>query len=265
VHGNGPQDWKSILTADNVEEALEQMHIHIARTQEWIGEPLVEAIERLWKLRAEVHKTIALCDSMGEGPKVKGLGPKVPDRPIVCSPEQLSIVGIDEIREMMRKGIIPIFGGGGGVLKNIHTGKFIPKSVGDKDDIAARGARMLGADRILTCTDTDGVQENFGTPEVETIPWLHPYDEKLDSIINSVAGAGSMGPKAKGSRDFVRYSTGKDKVAVISNLHRTAGLVRGRVEDWMATTVISWKKPAYLDGPIEQWSSVEGVGLESRV
>lgn len=263
VHGNGPQVGALVFAQPDREEALRNIQRYIAETQQLIGVPLKEAIEKHWGVDARVDSTVATVGIFGNlRDRVKGIGPKVPGRPKVFSPDIYEIVGIDRIRADVMNGLVVIFGGGGGVLRHTLNRRPIKEAVGDKDRIAAKGAHKINANGLLTFTDTDGMQLDFRKPTQRTVPWFHPDDPLLRKIIESEAAAGSMGPKGESAVDFLRRGIGLGRFALIANLDRVDGLVRGNYEDWVKTTVISEEPPAYLSAAIDQWRDVEDAERE---
>lgn len=145
-------------------------------------------------------------------------------RRVVASPEPKRIFEIRPIRWLLRRGVVVICAGGGGVPVEFECvdGRDSLRGVEaviDKDLASELLARDVRADLFVMATDVDGVYENWGTPEERLIRCVTP-----EQLREGDFAAGSMGPKVEAAIRFVEH-TGKR--AAIGSLKDIEGIVAG--------------------------------------
>ena len=145
-------------------------------------------------------------------------------RRVVPSPEPKRIFEIRPIRWLLRRGVVVICAGGGGVPvefehvdgRDCLTGV---EAVIDKDLASELLARDVRADLFVMATDVDAVYTDWGTPQQRRIETITAEElRRLDFA------AGSMGPKVEAAIRFVER-TGKR--AAIGALQDIEGIVAG--------------------------------------
>jgi carbamate kinase len=142
-------------------------------------------------------------------------------RRVVASPEPREILEIAVIDLLVRRGVIVICAGGGGipVVERADGSLVGVEAVIDKDRASALLARRLDADALLMLTDVEAVFEGWGTPEARAIH--HAAPQALEAM---AFDAGSMGPKVEAACDFAAATGG---VAGIGALGDAAAILRG--------------------------------------
>ena len=130
---------------------------------------------------------------------------------LVPSPEPISIVESEAIKNLMEAGIIVIAAGGGGIPVVAEDGilKGIDAVI-DKDLAAEKLASQIKADVLLILSDVDFVYLNYGKEgqrELKSVSAkeLERYQKE------GHFPAGSMGPKVEAAIRFVRNG-GKETI-----------------------------------------------------
>jgi carbamate kinase len=141
-------------------------------------------------------------------------------RRVVPSPNPTAILEIGVIDLLVRKGVIVVCAGGGGIpVVEIPDGGHVGvEAVIDKDFAGALLATLLHADAFLMLTDVDAAYEGWGTPDARPIHSTTP-----DALARLEFAAGSMGPKVDAACRFVRGNGG---IAAIGSLADAPRLLR---------------------------------------
>lgn len=142
-------------------------------------------------------------------------------RRVVASPEPRNIVELRTIELLIRRGIIVICLGGGGIpVVRDATGALEGcEAVIDKDSSAALLAEQLDADFLLLLTDVGAVFEDWPTPAERPIRRTSPAAlQKLD------LDRGTMGPKVEAA---CRFASLPGRRAGIGALADASRILRG--------------------------------------
>lgn len=133
-------------------------------------------------------------------------------RRVVASPEPKDVLNKKIIKDLVKKGIIVIAAGGGGVpvfkdeKKQLHG----VEAVIDKDLASALLAYEIGADDFFILTDVSRVYLNFGKPDQTALETIS-VDQAEQYLIEGHFAAGSMEPKIKAAIHFIRNG-GKETI-----------------------------------------------------
>ena len=137
---------------------------------------------------------------------------------VVPSPQPMSIVESDSIKELVNAGKIVIAAGGGGIpVYRTETGELEGfDAVVDKDLASAILAHEIGASEFIILTDVDGVALNYGQQN-ET--WLSnmTVTEARYYYTEHHFPSGSMGPKIIAAINFLEK--GGESVLITSLLN----------------------------------------------
>jgi glutamate 5-kinase len=101
---------------------------------------------------------------------------------------------------LLRLGVVPI-------INENDVVSSTELKFGDNDKLSALVASLLPADLLVILTTVDGVLENFGKPNVRTIPLVEKIDTALESIAggtDSVTAVGGMASKIQAAKIVVR-------------------------------------------------------------
>ncbi len=256
THGNGPQVGNLYLRTDIEGEPLTAMPLDVcgAETQGQIGYVIEMALVntlRKMGLNVPVATVVTRVEVDANDPNfanpTKPVGPfysheelekKLAEKPftyiedsgrgfrrVVASPEPVTILQEQTIRDLSASGTVVIAGGGGGIpVIRTSDGQYRGvEAVIDKDRTSALLASVIGADFLLILTGVEKVAINFNKPDMR----------ELDSMTVSEAAAymaegqfppGSMGPKVEAAMRFASTGNG---CAVITTLSRAADALAG--------------------------------------
>ncbi len=157
-------------------------------------------------------------------------------RRVVPSPLPKHIFEINVIDMLVKKGVIVICAGGGGIPTVYREGRILEgvEAVIDKDRAGALLAKELGAGAYLMLTDVQAVYTDWGKPHARAIRRTSP-----DAIEALSFAAGSMGPKVEAACDFVRQTGG---IATIGSLEEALAMLRGTAGTTFAANIdgIEW-------------------------
>ncbi len=157
-------------------------------------------------------------------------------RRVVPSPLPKHIFEINVIDMLVKKGVIVICAGGGGIPTVYREGRILEgvEAVIDKDRAGALLAKELGAGAYLMLTDVQAVYTDWGKPYARAIRRTSP-----DAIEALSFAAGSMGPKVEAACDFVRQTGG---IATIGSLEEALAMLRGTAGTTFAANIdgIEW-------------------------
>ena len=142
-------------------------------------------------------------------------------RRVVASPQPQEILEIAVIQLLVKRGVIVICAGGGGipVVKQPDGSLAGVEAVIDKDRAGALLACRLDADAFLMLTDVDALWEKWG--EAGARPIHHAAPEALKAL---AFDPGTMGPKVEAACHFAETTGG---IAGIGALEDAPAILRG--------------------------------------
>lgn len=256
THGNGPQVGNLLRQNEEAKSIVPQMPLDVltAETQGFIGYMIEQSlINQLRDLsieknvvnlltRVEVSKDDEGFDNPSKPigsffteedakflMKEKGWNLKEDSnrgwRRVVASPNPISILEKDIIKNLVDNDTIVIACGGGGipvVLENgIHVGV---EAVIDKDRSGYRLAEEVDADIFMILTDVDNVYINYGKSDEKALRNVSIEDiEKY--IEDGQFAKGSMGPKVEAALEFAK----KGKASYITSLENADKALVGEI------------------------------------
>jgi len=260
THGNGPQVGTLLIQAERAadEVAPAPVDVLVAETQGWMGYLIAEALDRELEARGREERCAVVLmrvlvdarDPAFKNPS-KPVGPhfdpstgetvgrergwvmkrvavasgKPTVRRVVASPRPLKLVDLEAVRALLKRGLIPITVGGGGipvVLKDrALTGV---EGVIDKDLASGLLAAELKADRFLVLTDVEKVASHFGKSDQADIDRM-TATEARQWIAEREFPPGSMKTKVEGA---ILYIERGGKEAVICHLESMARALAGK-------------------------------------
>lgn len=146
-------------------------------------------------------------------------------RRAVASPQPLTVVEKEEIRQLIALDFVVICCGGGGIPV-IREGRAFHgvDAVIDKDLASACLAAEVGVDSLVIATDVPGVALGFGT-DSQRFPTGLSVEEATQRLAAGEFPAGSMGPKVEAAVAFIRQG---GRRAVICHLDDIAAAVAGK-------------------------------------
>ena len=248
THGNGPQVGSEVLRQEQAAKEVPPLPLYlaVAQTQGLIGS-LIET--ELGPSAGRpiacllTHVVVAEDDPAFERP-TKPIGPFYSSeqagtlqrergwqlveeagrgwRRAVPSPAPLEVVELEQVRELLAAGTIPVACGGGGIPVVRRGGRLRgADAVIDKDRASAVLAAGLGAGRLVILTDVPAVMRGLGTPDEEELRELTP--EQAEKLLPDLA-EGSMRPKVEAAIAVAR-SGGE---TIITALDRVEDALAGR-------------------------------------
>lgn len=135
-------------------------------------------------------------------------------RKVVASPKPFRIGNRKSIEVLARNGQIVIAVGGGGIpVFYVNPNKLQGiDAVIDKDLASSLLAHQIGADEFYILTDVPKVCVNFNTPEEKALDVVTVAEAK-QYLLDGQFGEGSMAPKVRAAREFIK---GGGKQAIIT-------------------------------------------------
>lgn len=234
THGNGPQVGIIMIQNSAAAKLTPEMPMYMcgAMSQGQIGFLIGQSLTNILKQK-KINKTVAtvvtqtVVDKNSPGFKnpTKPVGPYYSEaeaklkmketrfvfkedagrgwRRVVPSPQPLRIVEIESIRDMVKKDIVVVSVGGGGIPVIEEKGKLQGvDAVIDKD----RGAALLGdnlkADMLIILTAVEKVCLNFGKPNQKVLDTLSLKEAKR-YLKEGHFAEGSMKPKIEAVIAFI--------------------------------------------------------------
>jgi carbamate kinase len=255
THGNGPQVGAQLLRSERASDVVYSQTLDVcgAASQGEIGYLLAQSLgNELAAMGSDVPvvslvtQTLVSADDPAMQHPTKPIGPFysradaeerrrilgwqiVEDaargyRRVVPSPEPIEILETDVIRSLMKRGVIVVSTGGGGIPVMRRNGQlFGVEAVIDKDRASALLAVQLDVDLLAISTDTDYVYLNYRKPD--QTPLTRVTDSELESYHR--AGhfpPGNMGPKVEAVLHFLRNG---GREAVITSFEHLCEAVAG--------------------------------------
>ena len=146
---------------------------------------------------------------------------------VVASPQPVSIVEIDSIRDMVEAGLVVVACGGGGIPVFRSQGHHLKgaAAVIDKDFASCVLAQQLDADYLVILTAVEKVAVNFGKPDQQWLDSLTPAQARAYMDQGQFA-PGSMLPKVQAAVQFAESKPGRS--ALITLLEKARDGIAGR-------------------------------------
>ena len=148
-------------------------------------------------------------------------------RRVVASPQPVSIIEIESIRDMVNAGLVVVACGGGGIPVYKTEGHHLKgaAAVIDKDFASCVLAQQVEADTLIILTAVEKVAVNFGRPDQK---WLDELTPELawQYIAEGQFGPGSMLPKVEAAVKFAESAPGRS--ALITLLEKAKDGIHGR-------------------------------------
>jgi carbamate kinase len=244
THGNGPQVGADLLRSERAADEAPPLPLWLAvgQTQAEIGSlialelsPLVERpvtclithvrVDENDPAFADPTKPIGPFYSREEADALRTeRGWRVVEdagrgwRRVVPSPRPRDVLELEGIRELLRRQIVAVACGGGGIPVVARDGRYDGvDAVIDKDLASALLAQAVGARRLVTMTDVDALYEGFGTPRAREVRALTAAD--AEALLPALA-AGSMRPKLEAAAVFVGATGGEALITSAETLSR---------------------------------------------
>ena len=148
-------------------------------------------------------------------------------RRVVASPQPVSIIEIESIRDMVNAGLVVVACGGGGIPVYKTEGHHLKgaAAVIDKDFASCVLAQQVEADTLIILTAVEKVAVNFGRPDQK---WLDELTPELarQYIAEGQFAPGSMLPKVEAAVNFAESAPGRS--ALITLLEKAKDGIHGR-------------------------------------
>ena len=225
AHGNGPQvgmiqKAMAELTRSDPDKYIPcPLSVCVAMSQGYIGYDLQNAL-REELLDRGISKGVATVLTQVED---AGRG----WRRVVASPQPVSIIEIESIRDMVNAGLVVVACGGGGIPVYKTEGHHLKgaAAVIDKDFASCVLAQQVEADTLIILTAVEKVAVNFGRPDQK---WLDELTPELarQYIAEGQFAPGSMLPKVEAAVKFAESAPGRS--ALITLLEKAKDGIHGR-------------------------------------
>jgi len=238
THGNGPQVGNLLLQQESYKEKIPPMPLDVcdAMTQGQIGYFLQMSLRNQLKKPVTTVVTQILVNKKDPAFKnpTKPIGPyyskkifknmiKEPEgwRRIVPSPKPKKIIELEEIKNLVKKGVIVIACGGGGIPVILEKGKLTGvEAVIDKDYASEKLATQLKAEILFILTDIDYVYLNYGKINQKPLKKIR-LNEAIKYIKQGHFKEGSMKPKIEASIEFLKNGGNKVIITELSSLEKS--------------------------------------------
>ena len=148
-------------------------------------------------------------------------------RRVVASPQPVSIIEIESIRDMVNAGLVVVACGGGRIPVYNTEGHHLKgaAAVIDKDFASCVLAQQVEADTLIILTAVEKVAVNFGMPDQKWLDELTP-DQARQYIAEGQFAPGSMLPKVEAAVKFAESAPGRS--ALITLLEKAKDGIHGR-------------------------------------
>jgi len=236
-HGNGPQIGNLLIQQERAKREIPPMPMDVcdAMTQGQIGYFLQMSLRNQLKKPVATVVTQILVDKKDPAFKklTKPIGPyyskkifknmvKLPEgwRRVVPSPKPKKIVEIEGIKNLVKKGVIVIACGGGGIPVVLKKRKLAGiEAVIDKDYASQKLATALKAETLILLTDIDCVYLNYRQKNQKSLKKIR-VKEAIKYLKQGHFREGSMKPKIEASIEFLRKGGKKVIITELLSLEK---------------------------------------------
>jgi carbamate kinase len=153
-------------------------------------------------------------------------------RRVVASPTPKEIVELDTVQTLLKRGIVVVTVGGGGIpVVDVGAGEYRGiAAVIDKDYASSLLAQQIQADLFLISTAVEKVAIHFGKPEQKWLDRITVTEARryLEEGIHFAKG--SMAPKIQA---ILWYLEAGGKAALITNPQNIGRALRGETGTWI--------------------------------
>ena len=237
THGNGPQVGNLLLQQEKSKQKIPPMPLDVcdAMTQGQIGYFLQMSIKNQLKKPVTTVVTQILVDKKDPAFKkpTKPIGPYYSKkifkkmikeeegwRKVVPSPKPKKIIEIEGIKNLIKKGVITIACGGGGIPVVLKKGKLTGiEAVIDKDYASQKLATELKAETLILLTDIEYVYLNYGKKNQKPLKKI-TIKEATTYLKKGHFMEGSMKPKIEASIEFLRREGKKVIITELLSLEK---------------------------------------------
>jgi len=246
THGNGPQVGNLLIQQEKSKKKIPPMSLDVcdAMTQGQVGYFLQMSLRNLLKRPVTSIVTQVLVDEKDPSFKnpTKPVGPyylkKISKkmireeegwRRVVPSPKPKKIIEIEEIKTLVKKGIVVIACGGGGIPVIKKKGKLTGiEAVIDKDYASQELATQLNAECLIFLTDIKNVYLNYGKKDQKPLRKIS-MREAMKYLKEGQFWKGSMEPKIEASVNFLKHGGKKVIIAEVLSLKKTLNNKAGTI------------------------------------
>lgn len=237
THGNGPQVGNLLLQQEKSKQKIPPMPLDVcgAMTQGQIGYFLQMSLRNQLKKPVTTVVTQILVDKKDPAFKkpTKPIGPAYSKkifknmmkeeegwRKVVPSPKPKKIIEIDGIKNLVKKGVIVIACGGGGIPVVLKKRKLTGiEAVIDKDYASQKLATELKAETLILLTDIDHVYLNYDKKNQKPLKKI-TVKEAIKYLKQGQFWEGSMKPKIEASIEFLRKGGKKIIITELLSLEK---------------------------------------------
>ncbi len=257
THGNGPQVGDALLRNECASELIPPLPLYacVAGTQGILGAmiqtALLEILGRDSKVASLITKvTVSEKDPAFKNPtkpigstlgkdeirKIKKIDPSASFkeityekyRRVVPSPEPISILELDAIKNLIKDNYIVIACGGGGIPITNENEINFTEAVIDKDLTSEVLATGIGASMFVNLTDVEGVFMNFKNKDKKMIKKIK-VDKMMKLLKDENFEEGSIEPKIRAAVRFVENTGNKAVIASIRKTRKAVDLKTGTI------------------------------------
>ena len=243
THGNGPQVGDALLRNECARDLVPPLPLYacVAGTQGVLGAmiqaALLDYLGSNFKIASLVTKvTVSAKDPAFKNPtkpigsiftkdmlrKIKKVEPSASFREVlpgkyrrvVPSPDPISILELNAVKELIEDGYIVVACGGGGIPMINDNKIYFTEAVIDKDLTSEVLATGIGASVFVSLTNVEGAYVNFESKNRKLLRKIH-LDKMKALLEDGNFAEGNMEPKVRAAMRFAE-NTGKN--AVIASL-----------------------------------------------
>jgi carbamate kinase len=255
THGNGPQVGDALLRHESAKKLVPPLPLFacVAETQGLLGFMIqASLLNHLNKLGKQME-VVSLISKVRVSPKdpafkepTKPVGPIftkdeldaivklnsslavkeiAPNeyRRVVPSPDPMSVLEADAVKDLVERGYVVVAAGGGGIPVIVGKRMGFVDAVIDKDLASERLATGIKASKFVSLTDVDGVYINYRSENRKLLRRIKVSDMKK-LLKKGEFEQGSMEPKVKAA---IRFAENSGNEAVIANLGRIREALKG--------------------------------------
>jgi len=237
THGNGPQVGNLLLQQEKSKQKIPPMPLDVcdAMTQGQIGYFLQMSLSNQLKKPVTTVVTQILVDKKDSAFKkpTKPIGPYYSKkilknmikeeegwRKVVPSPKPKKIIEIEGIKNLVKKDVIVIACGGGGIPVVIKKRELTGiEAVIDKDYASQKLATELKAENLILLTDIDYVYLNYGEKNQKPLKKI-TAKEATKYLKKGHFKEGSMKPKIEASVEFLKKGGKKVIITELLSLEK---------------------------------------------